>query len=670
MASGRRVILLLFLVTIIDIRALSAQQRAETRGNQSPAVIPGRDAIVNYGLPPEEVKELTKAAAAGAVGPLAEKVIDLSNKLGVTQGAAVSMLRIIGQQDVPLEKLPQALADVAEQYKSVMKRLTGLDPQDPVTRDLVARAKTAITAGHLDEADQLMTQAEQAELAAADQAQQLAEQAQAAAEQRLLRAADDRGVRGNIAMTKRHYRDAAQHFQKAADRVPAGHPNEKAGYLHNEADALYRQGDEQGDNAALKRSIETWHLVLQQRPRDRVPLDWAMTQNSRGNALTVLGERESGTAHLEEAVATFRVALEERTRDRVPLDWAATQNNLGIALGRLGERESGTARLEEAVTAYRAALEEWTRDRVPLDWAMTQNNRGNALTVLGERESGTAHLEEAVSAYRAALEERTRDRVPLDWAATQNNLGIALGRLGERESGTARLEEAVTAYRAALEEWTRDRVPLDWAMTQANLGVALGKLGERESETRHLEEAAAAFRAALGERTRDRVALDWAMTQANLGAALWRLGERESRVGRLKEAAAAYAELVEICRRVYASAESNDSKSRLVDALGSLSFVLLLNRRAGDALVAAQEALSLDPAALWVETNRAHALLFLSRSEEAKAVYVEYRGRLLFEQKTFAQVVREDLSEFRKYGIDTPEMKDIDALLSPTQEKH
>ena len=89
----------------------------------------------------------------------------------------------------------------------------------------------------------------------------------------------------------------------------------------------------------------------------------------------------------------------------MPLDWAMTQNNLGIALSTLGERESGTARLEEAVAAYRAALEECTRERVPLDWAMTQNNLGIALRTLGERESGTARLEEAVAAYRAALEE-------------------------------------------------------------------------------------------------------------------------------------------------------------------------------------------------------------------------------------------------------------------------
>ena len=54
-----------------------------------------------------------------------------------------------------------------------------------------------------------------------------------------------------------------------------------------------------------------------------------MTQIGLGNALQVLGARESGTGRLEEAVTAYRAALEERTRERVPLDWAATQNNLG-----------------------------------------------------------------------------------------------------------------------------------------------------------------------------------------------------------------------------------------------------------------------------------------------------------------------------------------------------
>ena len=38
-------------------------------------------------------------------------------------------------------------------------------------------------------------------------------------------------------------------------------------------------------------------------------------------------------------MTAFTEALKERTRERVPLDWAATQNDLGAALTILGERD-------------------------------------------------------------------------------------------------------------------------------------------------------------------------------------------------------------------------------------------------------------------------------------------------------------------------------------------
>ena len=58
----------------------------------------------------------------------------------------------------------------------------------------------------------------------------------------------------------------------------------------------------------------------------------ATLQIALGNALTTLGERESGTERLEQAVTAFTEALKEITRERVPLDWAATQNNLDNAI--------------------------------------------------------------------------------------------------------------------------------------------------------------------------------------------------------------------------------------------------------------------------------------------------------------------------------------------------
>ena len=50
-------------------------------------------------------------------------------------------------------------------------------------------------------------------------------------------------------------------------------------------------------------------------------------------------------------------AGKERTRERVPLDWAATQNNLGNALRSLGERQKDVTVVCEALGAHLAAWE-------------------------------------------------------------------------------------------------------------------------------------------------------------------------------------------------------------------------------------------------------------------------------------------------------------------------
>jgi tetratricopeptide (TPR) repeat protein len=295
---------------------------------------------------------------------------------------------------------------------------------------------------------------------------------------------------------------------------------------HALGDALSTLGAQSGDNGQLVESIAAYRKALVLRIPERVPLDWAMTQNNLGFALFRLGEHESVTAHLDQAVAAYGEALKERTRERAPLDWAMTQNNLGNALFRLGEREYGTARLEKAVAAFRDALKEYTRERAPLGWAMTQSNLGNALVRLGERENDAARIEEAVAAYRDALKEYTREREPLNWATTQNNLGNVLRTLGARESGTARLDEAVAAYREALKESRRERVPLQWAMTQNNLALALLTLGARESGTARLDEAVAAYDAALQERTHERDQLQWARSTGYQGIALKFIAER------------------------------------------------------------------------------------------------------------------------------------------------
>lgn len=67
---------------------------------------------ITVGLTTPEIQALTEAAAAGAVGPLADKIVELSQKLGVTQVVMRAMLAAIGQADVPDEHLATKLEEV------------------------------------------------------------------------------------------------------------------------------------------------------------------------------------------------------------------------------------------------------------------------------------------------------------------------------------------------------------------------------------------------------------------------------------------------------------------------------------------------------------------------------------------------------------------------------
>ena len=333
------------------------------------------------------------------------KAAELGQKLGFTSSAVGEFFKILGEQNLPVENIPARLIEIATHFAQTRDELAALEPDDPHAADLAHKANQAFESGHLSEADRLLDLAKDTELAAFRQAREFERKAREAMDRHALNAARLVAGQGNLALTQLRYAQAAQRFKEAANLVPSTRPDGAADYFQDEADALYRQGDEQGDNNALTQSIEVWHVVLQYRTRDRLPSSWAATQANLGNALEKLGEREDGTDRLEQAIVAYRAALDAQIS--APLDWAMTRNSLGTALERLGERESAPARLEEAIAAYRSALA-------------------------------------VVASYYAAIEADTGDRVAwLDWAMTQMNLAAALGA----HSGNARAVRRISTQR-------------------------------------------------------------------------------------------------------------------------------------------------------------------------------------------------------------------------------
>ena len=508
---------------------------------------PVTSSTIITGVPLEKVDELVRDAKR----PLEElttqqrdNIVLLKEKLDLNERQVRAALGILGENDIPPERLAAKLVEIAERFKDLQATASAQPGEDPKIAALKIDAQKAIETGELAKADALLADVETEQRRALDRL--------------AINAAETSAQRGEIALTRLRYAEAAKHFANAATALPpnSAYEDKRMRLLAREARALTLQGHELGDNDALRASIERFKRLVEMMPR--VPRNWV----GLGDALLLLGQREGETTKLEEAVLTYREALKEATRERAPLQWATIQNNLGFALYRLGGREVGTAKFEEAVFAYREALKEATperaprlwaitqknlamalqglgqldeavatyrealkklpRERAPREWALTQNNLGSVLTRLGQ-------LDEAVAAYREALKELTRERVPLLWAGNQSSLALVLTRLG-------RLDEAVAAYHEALEEQTREREPLGWARTQNRLGNALTRLGKRESGTARLEEAVAAYRDALKERTRERVPLDWAMSLGNEGVALMLLAERR-RDGAMAETA-------------------------------------------------------------------------------------------------------------------------------------
>jgi hypothetical protein len=104
----------------------------------------------NFGLTPEQLREATKAAVAGATEPLLDRIDKIRSVLGVTRSAAEKLLKIAGEQpDVPDEKLAEVLTSVAADYQRLKAQAAALNPDNPTARALVAQAKAAIEAGQL-----------------------------------------------------------------------------------------------------------------------------------------------------------------------------------------------------------------------------------------------------------------------------------------------------------------------------------------------------------------------------------------------------------------------------------------------------------------------------------------------------------------------------------------
>ena len=157
---------------------------------------------------------------------------------------------------------------------------------------------------------------------------------------------------------------------------------------------------------------------------------------------------------------------------------------------------------------------------------------------------------------------------------------------------------------------------------------------------------------------------------ARAKAALERLSIREA------AEAGRYDEALRLEEALAANLEAEETKSdgkpgaQTAPELNQVVWYALFAKDFTKALTVSDRAHILFPNNLEIETNRAHALMFIGRDEEAKTLYLAHKGEPVSEADKiiWEQAIAEDFEDFRKAGLTHPMMADIEKELGISQD--
>ena len=140
----------------------------------------------------------------------------------------------------------------------------------------------------------------------------------------------------------------------------------------------------------------------------------------------------------------------------------------------------------------------------------------------------------------------------------------------------------------------------------------------------------------------------------------------------MREAAMAgrYDEALRLAEAFAAKFEAEETKrdgrpgEQTAGGLQQMTWYALFAKDYTKALAVADHAHALFPDNLGIETNRAHVLMFTGHDEEAKALYLAHKGEVRQPSgKLWEQIIAQDFAEFRKAGLTSPMMADIEKEL-------
>jgi len=207
---------------------------------------------------------------------------------------------------------------------------------------------------------------------------------------------------------------------------------------------------------------------------------------------------------------------------------------------------------------------------------------------------------------------------------------------------------------------------------QLDLSSSYNDIGNVLADQGKLDEALTAYRDSIAIRKRLAVA-DPTNTwwQRDLSVSYSNIGDVLVSQGKLDEALTVYRDSLAIGKRVAAADPSNvrwqNELQNTIGRVDKLAFKFVWTGEFARALQAAEQAISLAPDKIYFYLNRAHALMFLGRVNEARALYLRYTNeKNVQDSKPWETVVLEDFAELRKEGLTRPLMDEIERRFATT----
>lgn len=128
-------------------------------------------------------------------------------KLGVAKSAVSNFLKILQEQNIPLEDWDKKLREIAEDYQNLKAQTKRIQTNSLQGEQLKAQAEQSIEDGEFDQAEKLLNEIHQLNMQAAAQ--------------NILFAAEADAANGALAATRLQYQKSGEYYERAAQAMSA-----------------------------------------------------------------------------------------------------------------------------------------------------------------------------------------------------------------------------------------------------------------------------------------------------------------------------------------------------------------------------------------------------------------------------------------------------------------